>query len=97
MVICTTPSKDAKTFSIAGDGDDWSVNGRSRGGAGKGKDDLLKMYQLGGEINRFKGGEQGVNIPLKASYMDINQTLIQGFGGAYASASSWAGRRDEFL
>ena len=53
----------AKTFSIAGDGDDWSVNGREVvSGAGKGKDDPLKMYQLGGEINRFKGGEQGVNI-----------------------------------
>ena len=84
-------TKDGKTFSIAGDGDDWSVNGREVvSGAGKGKDDPLKMYQLGGEINRFKGGEQGVNIPLKTSYMDINQTLIQGFGGAYASASSWA-------
>jgi hypothetical protein len=83
-------TKDGKTFSVAGDGDDWSVNGREVvSGAGKGKDDPMKMYQLGGNINRHRGGEQGVNIPLKTSYLDINQTLIQGFGGAFAGASSW--------
>lgn len=78
---------DGKRFYAAGDGDDWAQNGREViSGAGKGKDDKTKPYQLGEAIDASWLGYRPLHVPWKGylfGMTSISQSLFQSGWGTY--------------
>jgi hypothetical protein len=59
-------TEDGQSFRLAGNGAAWSQNGREvMSGAGKGKDDVNKAFQLGERIGRNWDGYRPIDVPWK--------------------------------
>lgn len=85
-------TKDGERFFAAGDGDDWSKNGREViSGAGKGKDDKTKAFQLGEGINSSWLGYRPLHVPWNG-YMygmtSISQNLFGNCWGQYGGQAN---------
>ena len=72
---------DGAKFRLAGDGDDWTVNGREVvSGAGKGKDNKELAYQLGNKMDPSWLGHKQLHVPWK--------TVMTGGGMSMSATSS---------
>ena len=84
-------TKDGQKFRLGGDGDDWIQNGKEViSGAGKGKDDKTKAFQLGKKMDASWLGYRPLQVPWNV-YAYQMSPAVQQFGGHHlgASAGHW--------
>lgn len=83
---------DGEIFTLAGEGKAWSQFGREVvSGAGKGKDDKTKKYQLGDRIANSNVGARQLHVPWKGmmfDYMQQAQSQLNGFMGGFMANNS---------
>ena len=91
-------SDDGQTFRIAGDGDDWTQDGREViSGAGKGKDNKELAYQLGDRLDAHWEGYRPLDVPWNIYATQMTQVSHPLFGSQYqVSTSHWDALAGEF-
>lgn len=91
-------SDDGQVFRVAGDGDDWTQDGKEViSGAGKGKDDKELAYQLGGELDAHWEGFRPLEVPWNVYATTMTQVSHPLFGSQYqVSTSHWDQLAGEF-
>ncbi len=78
---------DGLGFRLAGQGEAWSHQGREvLSGAGKGKDDKTKAFQLGDAINPSFLGYRPVNVPWKVHAMHMQMASMALFQSQLSSS-----------
>lgn len=99
-------TRDGKVFRLAGDGDDWkivtkdqSTNGRELlSGAGVGKDDQHKMYQLGDKIADSDLRARGLHVPWKTKLQNYGTSLIPlGTQQIQMNSTHWQNLQTNFI